>query len=58
MPNWTYNKLTASDEVLKQIVDENGEIDFNTIISMPKELEGTVGLTEIAPKRKKMHQKS
>jgi hypothetical protein len=42
MPNWSYNTLTASDEVLKQIVDENGEIDFNTIVPMPKELEGTV----------------
>jgi hypothetical protein len=42
MPNWSNNILNASDEVLKQIVNEEGEIDFNTIIPMPKELEGTV----------------
>jgi hypothetical protein len=42
MPNWSYNTLTASDEVLKQIVNEEGEIDFNTVIPMPKELEGSV----------------
>lgn len=42
MPNWSYNTVSASDEVLKQIVDENGEIDFNTIVPMPKELEGTI----------------
>ena len=53
MPNWTYNKLTASDEVLKQIVDENGEIDFNTIISMPKELEGTVRANRNSTKEEK-----
>ncbi len=45
MPNWSYNILSASDEVLKQIVDEAGEIDFNTIIPMPKELKGTVSPT-------------
>ncbi len=45
MPNWSYNTLTASDEVLKQIVDEAGEIDFNTVIAMPKELQGTVSPT-------------
>ena len=42
MPNWSYNKLTASDEVLKQIIDEKGNLDFNTIVPMPKELEGTI----------------
>ena len=42
MPNWSYNILNASDEVLKQIVNEEGEIDFNTVIPMPKELKGTV----------------
>mgnify|MGYP005994058975 CR=1 FL=1 len=42
MPNWSYNILNASDEVLKQIVNEEGEIDFNTVVPMPKELQGTV----------------
>lgn len=42
MPNWSHNKLTASDEVIKQIVNEEGEIDFNTVVPMPKELQGTV----------------
>jgi len=42
MPNWSYNILDASDEVLKQIVNEEGEIDFNTVVPMPKELQGTV----------------
>ena len=42
MPNWSYNILNAPDEVLKQIVDEGGEIDFNTVVPMPKELQGTV----------------
>jgi len=42
MPNWSYNILNASDEVLKQIVNEEGEIDFNTVVPMPKELLGTV----------------
>ena len=40
MPNWSYNILNASDEVLKQIVNEGGEIDFNTVVPMPKELQG------------------
>jgi hypothetical protein len=42
MPNWSFNILNASDEVLKQIVNEEGEIDFNTVVPMPKELEGTI----------------
>ena len=42
MPNWSYNILNASDEVLKQIVNKQGEIDFNTVVPMPKELQGTV----------------
>ena len=42
MPNWSYNILNAPDEVLKQIVNEEGEIDFNTVVPMPKELQGTV----------------
>ena len=42
MPNWSYNILNASDEVLKQIVNEEGEIDFNTVVPMPKELLATV----------------
>ena len=42
MPNWSNNTLTASDEVLKQIVNQDGEIDFNTVVPMPKELQGTV----------------
>ena len=42
MPNWSFNALSASDEVLKQIVNENGEIDFNKVKPMPEELVGTV----------------
>jgi len=45
MPNWSFNALSASDEVLKQIVNENGEIDFNKVKPMPEELVGTVSPT-------------
>jgi len=53
MPNWSFNILNASDEVLKQIVNEEGEIDFNTVIPMPKELEGTVSPNRDSTKEEK-----
>ena len=57
MPNWSYNILDASDEVLKQIVNEEGEIDFNTVVPMPKELQGTVSPSRDDTQEKKMLQK-
>jgi hypothetical protein len=53
MPNWCHNTLTASDEALKQIVNEEREIDFNTVIPMPKELEGTVRANRNSTKEEK-----
>ena len=39
--------------MLKQIVNEEGEIDFNTVIPMPKELEGTVRANRDSTKEEK-----
>ena len=42
MPNHVTNVLHVDNpEVIKSILDDNGYVDFNNIISMPKELEDT-----------------
>lgn len=38
MPNHVSNEITASDEVLKALLNEEGEIDFNTVVPMPESL--------------------
>ncbi|MDA7509960.1 hypothetical protein N8527_01700 [bacterium] len=53
MPNYCYNTLSASDEVLKQIVNEKGEIDFNKIVPMPKELEYTLSPSRVETREEK-----
>ena len=40
MPNWVRNRIIAKDfaELKKHLVNENGEVDFNVAIPMPKDL--------------------
>ena len=51
MPNWVSNTIILkSEEDLKKfqelLVDENGEVDFEKLIPMPKELDITAGSYE------------
>lgn len=45
MPNWVRNRVVALNpqELKKHIIDESGEVDFNKVIPMPKDLEITSG---------------
>lgn len=45
MPNWVRNRVVALNpqELKKHIIDESGEVDFNMVIPMPKDLEITSG---------------
>lgn len=42
MPNWVTNWLTVRTEDVDLIIGDEREVDFNTLIPMPKELENTV----------------
>lgn len=39
MPNWTYNRLHASPKVISAILNDKGEVDFNTIVPEPRVLD-------------------
>lgn len=44
MPNWVRNVMTFDDNVTKEkviklIMNENGDVDFNILVPMPKELD-------------------
>ena len=43
MPNWIYNTITTSNDLLKLVVNENDQLDFNKIIPMPHEIKSTIG---------------
>lgn len=45
MPNWVRNRVVALNpqELKKHLIDESGEVDFNKVIPMPKDLEITSG---------------
>lgn len=42
MPNWVTNEIAIKKEDMKYLFNDNGEVDFNVICPMPKELERTV----------------
>lgn len=43
MPNWTYNHVNMKGiGKAKELYDNEGSFDFNTIIPMPEELKGTI----------------
>ena len=42
MPNWTWNNLRATPEIIKSLLNENGEFSFNNLIPMPECLCNTV----------------
>lgn len=45
MPNWVRNRVIALDTnaLHEHLLDENGNVDFNKLIPMPKDLEITSG---------------
>lgn len=51
MPNWAYNKITAKTDddfnaLCKKFLDENGNLDFNTVVTMPDTVENTTGVSK------------
>lgn len=39
MPNWVFNHITVRKKDVARIVNKDGDVDFELLLPMPKELE-------------------